>query len=155
AGPQANLTYKYLSPSFVATDRVLKELGGDSNTLTSFLVNGASVVSAVAERRNDLSALTQNANQALGAIAAENRSVDQGLAALPGTLRQANTTLHNLRPALNDLTGLVNAAKPATVNLASFLNQLKPVAQRGVPVFQDLGRALNLKGKANDLADAT
>jgi phospholipid/cholesterol/gamma-HCH transport system substrate-binding protein len=154
-GPQANQTYKYLSPSLVATDRLLKELDSDEGTLTSFLVNGASVVSSLAERRDDLSALTQNANEALGAIASQNRSFDQALVALPGTLRQANTTFHNLRPALDDLNGLVNASKPATKNLAPFLRQLHPVLANGVPVFRDLNRAVNLKGKSNDLADAT
>jgi phospholipid/cholesterol/gamma-HCH transport system substrate-binding protein len=118
-------------------------------------VNGADVLSAVAERRNDLSALTQNANEALGAIASQNRSFDQALVALPPALRQANTTFHNLRPALDDLNVLVNAAKPATKNLAPFLRQLHPVLTRGVPVFRDLNRALNLPGKQNDLADAT
>jgi phospholipid/cholesterol/gamma-HCH transport system substrate-binding protein len=44
-GPQANQTYKYLSPSLVATDRLLQELDRDQNTLTDFIVNGASVVS--------------------------------------------------------------------------------------------------------------
>jgi phospholipid/cholesterol/gamma-HCH transport system substrate-binding protein len=155
AGPQANQTYKYLSPSLVATDRLLQELDRDQNTLTNFLVNGASVVSAVAERRSDLSALTQNANIALGAIANENQSFDQALVALPPALRQANTTFHNLRPALDDLDLLVNAAKPATKNLAPFLRQLHPVLTRSVPVFSDLNRAVNLKGKSNDLADST
>ncbi len=154
-GPEANQTYKYLSPSLVATDRLLQELDRDQNVLTNFIVNGASVVSSVAERRADLSALTQNANVALGAIANENRSFDQALVALPGTLRQANTTFHNLRPALNDLDVLVNAAKPATKNLAPFLRQLHPLLTRSVPVFRDLNRAVNLKGKSNDLADAT
>jgi phospholipid/cholesterol/gamma-HCH transport system substrate-binding protein len=154
-GPEANQTYKYLSPSLVATDRLFSELNRDSSVLTNFLVSGADVVSAVAERRNDLSALTQNANQALGAIAAQNRSFDQALIALPPALRQANTTFHNLRPALDDLDLLVNAAKPATKNLAPFLRQLHPLLKRGVPVFRDLNRALNLKGKQNDLADAT
>jgi phospholipid/cholesterol/gamma-HCH transport system substrate-binding protein len=154
-GPQANQTYKYLSPSLVATDRLLQELDRDQNTLTSFLVNGASVVSSVAERRADLSALTQNANVALGAIANENQSFDQALVALPPALRQANTTFHNLRPALNDLDVLVNAAKPATKNLAPFLRQLHPVLTRSVPVFRDLNRAVNLNGKSNDLADST
>ncbi len=153
-GPQANQTYKYLSPSLVATDRLLSELNRDSNTLTDFLVNGASVVSSIAARRNDLSALTQNANEALGAVASENQSFDQALVALPGTLRQANTTFHNLRPALTDLDVLVNASKPATKNLAPFLRQLYPVVSRSVPVFRDLNRAVNLKGKSNDLADA-
>jgi phospholipid/cholesterol/gamma-HCH transport system substrate-binding protein len=154
-GPQANATYKFLSPSLVATDRLLQELDRDEGTLTNFIVNGASVVSSVAERRSDLSALTQNANIALGSIANENRSFDQALVSLPGALRQANTTFHNLRPALDDLDVLVNAAKPATKNLAPFLRQLHPVVSRSVPVFRDLNRAVNLKGKSNDLADAT
>jgi phospholipid/cholesterol/gamma-HCH transport system substrate-binding protein len=154
-GPAANTTYKYLSPSLVATDRLLQELDRDEGTLTNFIVNGASVVSSVAERRADLSALTQNANVALGAIASQNQSFDQALVALPGTLRQANTTFHNLRPTLDDLDVLVNAAKPATKNLAPFLRQLHPVLSRSVPVFRDLNRAVNLKGKSNDLADAT
>jgi phospholipid/cholesterol/gamma-HCH transport system substrate-binding protein len=50
---------------------------------------------------------------------------------------------------------LVNASKPATKNLAPFLRQLHPLLERGVPVFHNLNRALNLKGKQNDLADAT
>ena len=155
AAPEANQTYKYLSPSLVATDRLFSELNRDSGVLTNFLVSGADVVTAVAQRRNDLSALTQNANEALGAIASQNRSFDQALLALPPALRQANTTFHNLRPALDDLDQLVNAAKPATKNLAPFLRQLHPLLKRGVPVFHNLNRALNLKGKQNDLADAT
>jgi phospholipid/cholesterol/gamma-HCH transport system substrate-binding protein len=154
-GPAANTTYKYLSPSLVATDRLLQELDRDEGTLTNFIVNGASVVSSVAERRDDLSALTQNANIALGAIANQNRSFDQALVALPGTLRQANTTFHNLRPALDDLDPLINATRTSTKNLAPFLRQLHPVLTRSVPVFRDLNRAVNLKGKSNDLADAT
>src|SRR5262249_41669464 len=39
-GPQANQTYKYLSPSLVATDRLLRQLGQDEGTLTNFIVNG-------------------------------------------------------------------------------------------------------------------
>ena len=38
------------------------------------LVDGSHVVNAIAERRDDLSALTQNGNEALGAIARENES---------------------------------------------------------------------------------
>jgi phospholipid/cholesterol/gamma-HCH transport system substrate-binding protein len=153
--PAANRTYKYLSPSLVATDRLVQELNRDEGVLTDFLVNGANVVSAVAERRDDLSALTQNANEALGAIAAQNRSFDRALVALPPALRQANTTFHNLRPALDDLDVRVNASKPATRNLPRFLRDLKPVTAKSVPVFRDLGRAVNLRGKQNDLADAT
>jgi phospholipid/cholesterol/gamma-HCH transport system substrate-binding protein len=150
----ANETYKYLSPSLVATDRLLQELGRDEGVLTDFLVNGASVVGAVAERRDDLSGLVSNSNEALGAIASQNQAFDRALVALPPALRQANTTFFNLRDALDDLDPLVNTSKTATKNLAPFLRQLKPVVKKSVPVFHDLRRAVDRRGKSNDLADA-
>jgi phospholipid/cholesterol/gamma-HCH transport system substrate-binding protein len=151
---EANQTYKYLSPSLVATDRLLQELDRDEGVLTDFLVNGASVVTAVADRRDDLSALTENANVALSAVARQNRSFDRALVALPGALRQANTTFHNLRPALDDVDPLVNASKTATKDLAPFLRQLTSVVKRSVPVFHDLRLAVDRPGKSNDLTDA-
>lgn len=151
---EANQTYRYLSPSLVATDRLLQELGRDERVLTEFLVSGASVVSAVAERRDDVSGLVSNSNEALGAIASQNQALDRALVALPPALRQANTTFFNLRDALDDLDPLVNTSKTATKNLAPFLRQLRPVVKKSVPVIHDLRRALDRKGKANDLADA-
>ena len=74
------------------------------------------------------SALTANANQALGAIASQNNALDRSLVAFPPALRQANTTFVNLRAALDDLTPLVNESKPATKDLAPFLRKLRPVA---------------------------
>jgi phospholipid/cholesterol/gamma-HCH transport system substrate-binding protein len=148
---EANQTYRYLSPSLVATDRLLQELGRDERVLTDFLVNGASVVSAVAERRDDVAGLVSNSNEALGAIASQNRAFDR---ALPPALRQANTTFFNLRLALDDLDPLVNTSKTATKDLAPFLRQLRPVVKKSVPVFRDLRRATDRKGKSNDLADA-
>ncbi len=150
----ANETYRYLSPALVATDRLLQELGRDERVLTEFLVNGASVVSAVGERRDDLSGLVSNSNEALGAIASQNEALDRALVALPPALRQANTTFFNLRAALDDLDPLVETSKTATKDLAPFLRQLRPVVKKSVPVFRDLRRALDRKGKSNDLADA-
>lgn len=151
---EANETYRYLSPSLVATDKLLQELSVDEQVLTDFLVSGGSVMSGLAERRDDIASLTSNANEALGAIARQNESFDRALVALPPALRQANTTFFNLRLTLDDLDPFVAAAKTGTKNLAPFLRQLKPVIQRSVPVFRDLRRAVNLKGKNNDLADA-
>ena len=110
-------------------------------------------MAAIAERRDDLSSLVSNANQALGAIASETASFDAGLQLLPPTLRQANTTFVNLRAALDDVDPLVNAAKPATEDLAPFLRRLRPVAARAVPVFRNLSSTVSLPGPDNDLAE--
>lgn len=153
-GQEANDTYRYFSPALVATDKLLQELDRDEQNLSDFLLSSSRVVSAVAERRSDLASLVPNANQALGAIAQQNRSLDLALRSLPPTLRQANTTFFNLRDALDDLDPLVATAQPATRDLAPFLKTLKPVTKRAVPVFRDLADTVKLKGKHNDTTDA-
>jgi phospholipid/cholesterol/gamma-HCH transport system substrate-binding protein len=153
-GEESNETYRYLAPGLQSTTRLLAELTRDSDAFTGFLVEGARTAGAIAARRTELSSLIGNANEALGAVAGEASSLERALAALPGALRQANTTFVNLRGALDDLDPLVATAKPATRDLAPFLSDLTPVARRGVPVFGDLGRALHLPGKRNDLTNA-
>jgi phospholipid/cholesterol/gamma-HCH transport system substrate-binding protein len=153
AGQQANATYKYLNPGLSTAQRLFAELTRDQKTFSDFIVDGSRVMKAIAERRNDLSALTQNANEALGAIARENTSLDRVLVALPPTLRQGNTTFVNLRAALDDLDPLVATSKVATRDLAPFLRDLRPVVNGSVPVIRNLRKVVLRKGAANDLAD--
>jgi phospholipid/cholesterol/gamma-HCH transport system substrate-binding protein len=112
------------------------------------------VLGAVAERRDDLSSLTQNANVALGAIADENESLDRTLVALAPTMRQANTTFVNLRATLDDLDPLIETTRVSTKDLAPFLRKLRPVAEKAVPVVADLRTVVDRPGASNDLADA-
>jgi phospholipid/cholesterol/gamma-HCH transport system substrate-binding protein len=150
----ANQTYKYFAPALSSTQRLLDELTRDQRSFTDFLVSSSKVLTAVAERRNELSSLVSNANTSLGAIAKENTSLDRSLVALPPALRQANTTFVNLRAVLDDLDPLVAAAKPATKNLPLFLRRLRPVAVGAIPVVGNLAAALSLPGPNNDLTDA-
>lgn len=154
AEQEANKAYKFLAPGLDSTRRLLAELNSDQVAFEQFLVTGSRVLGAVAERRDDLSELTSNANQALGAIAAENASLDRTLAALPPAMRQANTTFVNLRATLDDLDPLVATTGRSTEDLAPFLRELRPVAQKAVPVVNDLGLVFNRDGARNDLADA-
>jgi phospholipid/cholesterol/gamma-HCH transport system substrate-binding protein len=151
---QARRAYRYLAPGLQEAERLFAELNRDGRALSEFLASGGSVLSAVGERRDDLAALTQNANEALGAIAQSNDSLARTLAALPPTLRQGSTTFVNLRAALDDLEPLFATAGVATRDLAPFLRRLRPVTRRAVPVFGDLRRAVNRPGPGNDLADA-
>lgn len=151
---EANRAYKYLAPGLTSTERLLAELNRDTEAFEEFLVSGSSVLGAVAERRDDLSALTQNANEALGAIAAESSALDRSLAAFAPAMRQANTTFLNLRAALSDLDPLVATTARTTEDLAPFLRELRPVAEKAVPVVGDLRDVFDRPGRANDLADA-
>ena len=150
----ARRTYKYFAPGLSTAQRLFAEVNFDSRALSQFLVQGSRALGAIAERRDDLSALTQNANEFLGAIAREQAALDTSLQAFPPALRQANTTFVNVRAFLDDLTPTINAFKPATKDLAPFLRKLRPVAQRSVPVFHDLALAVNRSGPTNDLTDS-
>lgn len=151
---EARRTYKYFAPSLQAGERLLGELNRDQAALSRFFVAGGRVFGALAERRDDLAELTQNANEALGAIAAQNRAFDEALGALPPALRQANTTFVNLRAALDDLDPLVADLGRAAPHLPGFLRDLRPVARKAAPVFRDLRLAISRAGKRNDLTDA-
>jgi phospholipid/cholesterol/gamma-HCH transport system substrate-binding protein len=150
----ARRTYKYFAPSLQAGERLLAELNYDQAALSRFLAEGGRVFGALAERRDDLSELTQNANEALGAVASENESFDAALGALPPTLRQANTTFVNLRAALDDLDPLIGDLGDVAPDLPGFLRDLRPVARNSIPVLQNLRLAIRRNGGTNDLTEA-
>ena len=153
-GPEANRAYKFFNPGISSTEKLFAELTRDQQVFTDFVVDTGKVMNSLASRRTELTSLVSNANEALGAIARENTALDQDLALLPPFLRQSNTTFVNLRATLDDLDPFVAAAKRSTTDLPQFLRDLRPVAERSVPVFDDLGHAVFEPGPANDLADS-
>jgi phospholipid/cholesterol/gamma-HCH transport system substrate-binding protein len=153
-GPEANRAYKYFNSGLSSTEKLFAELTRDQQVFTDFVVDTGKVVNSIASRRGDLTSLVSNTNEALGAIARENSSLDRLLVALPPALRQSNTTFVNLRATLDDLDPFVAAAKRSTTDLPAFLRDLRPVAERSIPVFDDLGHAVFEPGPANDLADS-
>ncbi len=146
---------KYFNP-LLSTSRVLaEEVTEDEAALTRFLVNSSRAVTAIAERRQDLSGLVTNANETTGAIAAENVALARALELLPTTLRRANTTFVNLRATLDDLDVLVAESKPATKDLAPFLRELRPLVRDARPTIRDLRTLVRRDGADNDLVEAT
>jgi phospholipid/cholesterol/gamma-HCH transport system substrate-binding protein len=156
-GQSANLqeTFKYLGPSLGNLTKVMRELARDQKTFTDFIVNGARAVSAIAERRDDLSALVSNGNTFARAIAAENESFDRALAAFPGVLQQGSVTFRNLRGALDDLNRLTDVSKGQVKGLAPFLRDLSGLVKTMRPAFKDLHLLVNNPGADNDSTDLT
>jgi phospholipid/cholesterol/gamma-HCH transport system substrate-binding protein len=150
----ARRTYKYFAPGLQATERLLAELTRDQASLSRFLVDGSTALGAIADRRDDLSALTENANRALGAIADRNEELDRALVALPPAMRQGNTTFVNLRAALDDLDPLIADLGDVAPDLPSFLRATRKTADPAGPVFAELTQAIARPGRANDLTDS-
>jgi phospholipid/cholesterol/gamma-HCH transport system substrate-binding protein len=154
-GTEAAQSIKYFAPFLDSTSRLTQELALDQQVFARFLKDGADTVSAIAERRGDLTDLVSNTNSAMRAIGDESTSLQRALEILPGTLRKANTTFVNLRNTLDDLDKLVNVSKPNTKELAPFFRELRPVVQDARPTIADLNELIRAPGPNNDLIELT
>ena len=154
-GEAANEAAKYFNPAISTTRDLVNEINRDSRTLERFLVDGARAMGALAERRQDITALVSNAGRTTDAIARENAAFSEALAQLPTTLRRGNSTFVNLRATLDDLDELVSESKPATRQLAPFLRELRPLVARAQPTIRDLRTAIRRPGADNDLVELT
>jgi phospholipid/cholesterol/gamma-HCH transport system substrate-binding protein len=154
-GDEANEATKYFNPTLSTTRELVNEVNRDSRTLQRFIVDGARAMSALAEKREELTDLVSNANEAAQGIASENDALSEILSRLPNTMRRANSTFVNLRATLTDLDVLVAESKPATRRLAPFFRELRPLVRDARPTIADLRRAITRRGEDNDLLDLT
>jgi phospholipid/cholesterol/gamma-HCH transport system substrate-binding protein len=150
---QGSESLHYLNPALSTSSQLIDEIVSDKATFQNFVRDTSQVVHAVADRRQDLSALVGNANTTAGAIGDENVALARGLDVLPATLRNANTTFVNLRSTLDDLDVLTNESKPATRRLAEQLRALRPLVHDAQPTIRDLRTLIRAPGPGNDLIE--
>src|SRR2546423_619661 len=150
---QLRATFHYLNPAFSTSSRLFAELNRDSPLLSQFLQDSSTLVSALAEKRNELAALIGNANATFRALGSQRLALEEAISRLPDCMRQGNTTFVNLRAALNDVDPLVNASKPVAKKLQPVLFQLRGLAHDARPTVRDLDRVLFQPGANNDLFD--
>jgi phospholipid/cholesterol/gamma-HCH transport system substrate-binding protein len=150
---QQRALFRYLNPALSTSSRLFGELNRDSPLLSRFLQDSSTLVSALAEKRNELAALIGNANSTFRALGSQRVALMQAISLLPDFMRQANTTFVNLRAALNDVDPLVNASKPVARKLRPFLAQLRGLAHDARPTIRDLSRLVLAPGANNDLLD--
>jgi phospholipid/cholesterol/gamma-HCH transport system substrate-binding protein len=152
-GGDLNRTLRYFGPALGSTAELMRELGKDQKIFTDFIIDGSRVVSALADRRDDVAGFVSNTNATFRAIGDENVALGRALGLLPSTLRRANTTFVRLRGALNDLDDLTNATKPIAPELAPFFRRLNTMLRTARPTFHDFSLLIAKKGRDNDFLD--
>ena len=110
-------------------------------------------MTALAERRDDLSALIGNLNQTTGALGNQKLALAESIERLPPFMRRANTTFVNLRAALDDVDPLVDASEPVAARLTPFLAAARGLAADAEPTIADQRQAVRRPGGRNDLVD--
>jgi phospholipid/cholesterol/gamma-HCH transport system substrate-binding protein len=153
AGDLANKGFQYLNPALATSSRLFNELTTATPVLERLLVDSSQLVTALAERRDDLAALVGNANATTRALGNQKAALAESIERLPPFMRRANTTFVNLRAALNDVEPLVEASKPAAKVLGPFLDEARAFAGDAEPTVADLRKAVKRRGRDNDLID--
>src|SRR5205823_7325479 len=154
-GSMENVGFQYLNPALSTSRRLFNELNADTPRLESFVHDSARLVTALANRRDDLSQLIVNLNSTLGAIGQQKVALSDALTRLPAFMRRSNTTFVNLRSTLDQVDPLVNASQPVAVKLKPFLDQLRPFIHDLKPTVADLRQIVRRPGANNHLTELT
>jgi phospholipid/cholesterol/gamma-HCH transport system substrate-binding protein len=150
---EANIGFEYLNPALATSSRLFNELTRDTPLLERFLVDSSEMVTALAERRDDLAALIGNLNETMGALGSQKEALAESIGRLPPFMRRANTTFVNLRSTLDEVDPLVEASKPVAKRLQPFLSQARAFATDAEPTVRDLSLTIRRRGRGNDLID--
>ena len=150
---QANVGFEYLNPALSTSSRLFDELTKDTPLLERFLVDSSQLVTALAERRDDLAGLIGNLNTTTRALGSQKAALAESIALLPPFMRRANTTFVNLRSTLDEVDPLVDASKPVAKRLQPFLSQARAFAADAEPTVRDLSVTIRRGGQSNDLID--
>jgi phospholipid/cholesterol/gamma-HCH transport system substrate-binding protein len=148
---EANVGFEYLNPALSTSSRLFNELTQDTPLLERFLVDSSKMVTALAERRDDLAALVGNLNETTRALGSQKAALAESIGRLPPFMRRANTTFVDLRSTLNEVDPLVEASKPVAKRLQPFLSQARAFAADAEPTVRDLSITIRRRGGANDL----
>lgn len=152
-GEQANRGLLYLNPQLAASSRLFEELRHEPPVLERFLTDSSRFVTALSERRDDLSALIGNLNKTTRGLGSEKEALAEAVQRLPPFMRRANTTYVNLRGTLDELDPFVDASKPVARKLRPYLAELRPFAREAVPTIRDLRNTVRRPGAGNDLRE--
>jgi phospholipid/cholesterol/gamma-HCH transport system substrate-binding protein len=148
---EANVGFEYLNPALSTSRRLFNELTKDTPLLQRFLVDSSEMVTALAERRDDLAGLIGNLNETTRALGSQKEALAESIGRLPPFMRRANTTFVNLRSTLDQVDPLVEASKPVAKRLGPFLSQARAFAADAQPTVRDLSVTIRRRGRANDL----
>jgi phospholipid/cholesterol/gamma-HCH transport system substrate-binding protein len=152
-GRELQAGVRYLDPALSTGSRLFGELTRDNKLLRDFLVDSSALVTALGERREDLTGVVRNLGRTFGALGSQQAALSESIERLPPFLRRANTTFVNLRAALDDVDPLVDAAKPVARRLGPFLDEARLFARDAGPTVRDLSRTIRSPGPDNDLIE--
>ena len=137
---------KRANPGLRETNRVLRILAEQRDSLQTLAENGNKVMAPLARERASLVGFLANAAESAQATAELRPELEEGIRKLPASLVQVRKTMDRLTQVGKQGAPLMENFKKVAPYLNVATKKLGPFAQAGIPALQSLGAAGDLVG---------
>ena len=126
-----------LGPLTRDLEAITSKVAERKENLRDLITNFNKLTEEVGRSERTLTALVENSNTAVGAIAEQDASVQRAIAALPGTLEQSTETLNNLAAFADEIGPAFDELRPFARNLDELNASTRRLAIRTTPVIRE------------------
>jgi virulence factor Mce-like protein len=140
-GEDLNAAIRRAIPALGETDRVLKILGDNRETLRQLTHDADRVLAGLARNRDDVARFVKTAGDTTAATATRDTQLAAAIQRLPAFLRELRPTLADLGTAAARQTPALADLRVAAPDLTTLLRRLGPFADSARPAVRGLGRA--------------
>jgi ABC-type transporter Mla subunit MlaD len=140
-GEDLQTTIRRGVPALRETDKVLKILADNRQTLQNLTVDADQVLAKLANNRGDVARFVKAAGDTTAASADRKGRLAESVRKLPGFLRELRPTLADLGTAASKQTPALHDLRLAAPDLTTLLRRLGPFAESARPAVRGLGEA--------------
>jgi ABC-type transporter Mla subunit MlaD len=138
-GDELRQAIRQANPALQETDKVLKILADQNQTLADLAKNGDEVLRPLARDKAKVADFIDKANTTAVASAERRSDIEASLQKFPALLRQLKPTMQRLGGLADQMTPVLNDLNAAAPDINNFIKQLGPFSEAGTPALQSLG----------------
>jgi virulence factor Mce-like protein len=138
-GRDLNEVIRRANPALRETDKVLRLLARQNETLEQLAVDSDRIMGPLAREREHVSGFVENAGEVAEATAERREALEAGLQRFPRFLQELRPTMARLGSLADEMTPVVSDLGDAAPRLNTFLRELGPFSRAGVPALEGLG----------------
>jgi virulence factor Mce-like protein len=147
-GKDLNDVIRRAAPALTETDKVLRILARQNDTLKQLAEDSDTVLAPLARERKTVTSFIANANDVAAATAERRADLEAGINKLAPALRELRPTMTRLRGLTGEMIPVLSDLGDVAPDINRFIMDLGPFSQASVPALDALGDAGEIGGPA-------
>ena len=145
-GEDLNEVIHRANPALRETDKVIKQLAAENDTLAELATDSDRVLGPLARDRRHLVGFIEEANKVAEATAERRADIERQIARLPRFLRELRPTMRDLGALSDEMTPVIADLGDASPDLTRFVLALGPFSRSAQVSLESLGDAADVGG---------